>query len=134
MNQARHALAPEDAPPPDGPSVSEAETASNFWQRAGVGDRLLTTILTDAPQAAAHGVESEQPVSPAHLADDFAALERAYEAAFRLRSNPRERASVTEHLRDLVDLAPPDGPLAVALTDARDRLDRWQNQESPPGE
>ena len=129
-----HALPPEDASPPDEPSVSEAETASNFWQRAGVGDRLLTTILTDAPPAALTGVESEQTVSPAHLADDFAALERAYEAAFRLRSNPRERASVTEHLRDLVDLAPPDGPLATALTDARDRLDRWQNRESPPGE
>ena len=97
-----------------------------------MGDRLLTTILTDATHAAA--VESDQQVLPAQLADDFGALERAYEAAFRLRSNPRERASVTEHLRDLVDLAPADGPLAAALTDARDRLDRWQTQESPPGE
>ena len=51
-NQALTRSRPRKRRRPTGLRVSEAETASNFWQRAGVGDRLLTTILTDAPQAA----------------------------------------------------------------------------------
>ena len=124
----RPEAAADDPPDPTGGSPnSQAETASGFWHRAGAGDQLLTQFLAKVSQEAqaSHG-----SVPPSDPSSEVGPLERKYTEAFRLRSNQRERSSVTEHLRDLVDLSPPGSPLAVALAEARSRLERWPNHDT----
>ena len=111
----------DPAPTTDEPR-SAAASAADFWQRAAAGDRLLTAILVDGSRA---GDDCDESMKHSTLQQDIDALVASYEAAFRLRSNARERASVVEHLRDLVDLTPAGEPIAAGLEDARRRLELW---------
>jgi hypothetical protein len=91
--------------------------AEDFWTRTREGDRLVTALLL--------GDDDE-----ATTATGMARLVLAYERAFALRSSPRERASVTDHLIDLADLLPSDHRLAAPLRDAHERLRGWGTQDT----
>jgi tetratricopeptide (TPR) repeat protein len=84
-------------PPPQG---------ATFWDRAGIGDGMVTDAIRSGRLSAAELID-------------------VYQHAFRLRSSARERASVTDHLRDLVDLLPAEHPLRAALMEAASTLSAW---------
>ena len=111
-------------PEPTPPSPLSEAAAANFWQRSATGDRLLTAILIDARRQCVEAAATD-PARRAQLDQDADVLVRDYVAAFRLRSNAGERASVIEHLRDIADLAPGGTSLALALAGARERLACW---------
>ena len=78
-------------PDPDRAAMNRAMKASSslegdFWQRAAIGDKMLTLLVT----------------SPAEVIEDVVTN---YCTAFELRSSWRERSSVLDHIRDLIALA-----------------------------
>jgi hypothetical protein len=101
---------PEDAPyirlaapldPNQGPPRPADEPR---WQRFERGERLLTAGVVTGSL-------------------DVGRMVRAYRGAFRLRSSPRERASVVEHLDDLAALVPSELPLHSELVSALSQLE-----------
>jgi hypothetical protein len=117
------ATAPAQAP--KGAERRRAETAPDFWTRAGLGDRLLTDMIVAGGSGGAETDEIDRA---------SAAIVDAYRAAFRLRSSARERDSVVGHLRDLDELVPEGTPLATSLAKIRADLEAWSEHDAGDGQ
>jgi hypothetical protein len=98
---------PSALAPPE-PLAPPSTAPADFWGRSVVGDRMLTNLLEQ------HLLGQEGDAT-------IAAMVRAYESAFRLRSSGANRRSVIDHLIDVATLVP-EPLLATQLKDAGETM------------
>ncbi len=104
-----------------GQSSVDIDAAPDFWSRAGVGDLRLSELLITA---------ASEPSEAGALTEAAQGITAAYVAAFRLRSSARERDSVTNHLRDLVDVVPGKADASKILMDMHGVLESWTSSDA----
>ncbi len=86
-----------------------------------MGDLRLSELLITA---------ASEPSEAGALTEAAQGITAAYVAAFRLRSSARERDSVTNHLRDLVDVVPGKADTSKILMDMHGVLESWTSSDA----